>query len=132
VEHQVEKAGYTPVAGSVTRADGTIEAMHRKAENDASKAGLVTRDIRVAGNCEMCQARIEKAALNHQGVFNALWNKETKMLTVGYDDSTTSPEAIEKAIAMIGHDTEHHRAHEETYNNLPACCHYERIDAGAK
>lgn len=129
VEHQVEKAGYTPIAGSVTRADGSIEAMHKKAVNDPTDGSLVTGNIRVAGNCEMCQARIEKAALSHPGVFSAAWSKDTKMLAVGYDYAATSPEAIEKAIANIGHDTEHHRAHEETYNNLPACCHYERIEA---
>jgi mercuric ion binding protein len=103
--------------------------MHRKAANDQAKAGLVKGTIRVAGNCEMCQARIEKAALEHQGVYNAHWDKKTKILTIGYDDSATTTEAIEKVIAIAGHDTEHQRATEDTYNNLPACCHYERIAA---
>ena len=131
VEHQVEKAGYTPVAGSVTRADGSIEAMHKQSGNDHSDSGMATGTVKVAGNCEMCKARIEKAALTQVGVLKAIWDKDSKLLTIGYDAAATSRDAIEKAIAVKGHDTEHHRAHEETYNTLPACCHYERIQAVA-
>lgn len=129
VEHQVEKAGYTPIAGNVTRADGTIEAMHQPSMNDGSERITATKTMRVAGNCEMCQARIEKAVLGQNGVQSASWNKDSKMLDVGFDDTVTSLEVIEKAIAKIGHDTEHHKALEDTYKNLPACCHYERIES---
>ncbi len=127
VKKQVEKAGYTPIAGGVTRADGSVEAMHETAIATPSKNQGTISNIRVAGNCEMCQARIEKAALQHIGVFSASWDKDTKILQLGYDENTTSLEAVEKAIAKIGHDTQHHRAHEEAYKNLPGCCHYERI-----
>ena len=127
VEKQVIKAGYTPIAGSVTRANGNIEAMHQAEAVQANGATTKHATTRVAGNCEMCKARIEKAALQHLGVSAASWNKDTKLLEVDYNSDTTSLEAIEKSIANMGHDTEHHQAHQDAYENLPACCHYERI-----
>lgn len=128
VEDQVKKAGYTPIAASVTRADGSIEAKHESAKTSVDSAAKSKASTRVAGNCEMCKARIETTAMEQNGVLGASWDKDTKILELEYDRNTTSPEAVEKAIARIGHDTEHHRAHKEAYDNLPGCCHYERIE----
>lgn len=132
VEDQVKKAGYTPIAASVTRADGSMEAKHESPKTSVEGASKNIATTRVSGNCEMCKARIETTAMEQDGVFNASWDKNTKILELEYDRNTTSPEAVEKAIARIGHDTEHHRAHKEAYDNLPGCCHYERIEAVQK
>ncbi len=130
VEKQVEKAGYTPIAGGVTRSDGTIEALHGKKNQVATKsAKTVSGKTMVSGNCSMCQARIEKAAMDQVGVLDASWDKNTKILELQYDETTTSVEAVEEAIARVGHDTEHHKAHKEAYENLPGCCQYERIES---
>lgn len=128
VEKKVQKAGYTPIAGSVTRANGQIEAMHKTVQSNTASSALKNATTRVAGNCEMCKARIEKAALDQAGVRSAVWDVKSKMLKVEFDENTTSREAIEKAIAKAGHDTQHHRAHDDAYENLPGCCHYERIN----
>lgn len=127
VESQVEKAGYTPVAASVTRADGTIEASHVSGKGSEINIQHTSASVRVAGNCDMCKARIEKAARDHVGVLNASWDKDSKILQLRLDENATSPEAVEKAIAKAGHDTQNHRAHEGAYKNLPGCCQYERI-----
>ncbi|TDQ32862.1 heavy-metal-associated domain-containing protein [Zeaxanthinibacter enoshimensis] len=130
VEKQVEKAGYTPIAGGVTRSDGTIEALHGKKNQVATKsAKTVSGKTMVSGNCSMCQARIEKAAMDQVGVLDASWDKNTKILELQYDETMTSVEAVEEAIARVGHDTEHHKAHKEAYENLPGCCQYERIES---
>ena len=130
VEKQVEKAGYTPISGEVTRTDGTVEAMHGAQDNPVLDVkNKLTKTTKVAGNCGMCKARIEKAASNQAGVFDAIWDKDSKQLMVTFDQSRTSLEAIEKAIARAGHDTENHQAHKEAYDNLPGCCHYDRIEA---
>jgi len=89
-------------------------------------AGNKTEKIKVLGNCGMCQTRIEKAAKGVEGVQTAEWNKETKMLEVSFDDAKTSADAIEKAVAKVGHDTPNYKADDEVYKNLPGCCHYER------
>ncbi len=133
VEKQVEKAGYTPISGGVTRADGSVEAMHDVQDNPTLDVkNKVTSATRVAGNCGMCKARIEKAASAQTGVFDAIWDKDSKQLMVTFDQTRTSLEAVEKAIARAGHDTEHHRAHAEAYENLPGCCHYDRIEPKKK
>ncbi len=91
-------------------------------------AGTVEKaTFKVAGNCGMCETRIEKAAKSVDGVSAADWNKETKMIEVSFDDSETNIVKVHEAIANVGHDTEMVRADDETYGNLPSCCKYERM-----
>lgn len=80
----------------------------------------------VNGKCEMCEKRIEMAALSVDGVSKADWNKETKMMEVTLNDSKTDVHKVEMAIAKVGHDTKMHKANDETYNELPSCCKYDR------
>jgi mercuric ion binding protein len=79
--------------------------------------------IKVSGNCDMCKARIEKAA-KVDGVSKAEWNKETKLLAVTYEPSKTNTEAIGKKVAASGHDTEKAKAETKVYDKLPGCCKY--------
>ena len=87
-----------------------------------------TEKIEVKGNCGMCEKRIEKAASSVEGVSKADWSKETKKLDVTFDDTKTSLDKIEVAIAKVGHDTPKHKATEDVYNKLPDCCKYERAE----
>lgn len=89
-------------------------------------AGNKTEKFKVYGNCGMCESRIEKAAKSVEGVSKADWNKETKMMEVVFDDTKTNVHKVEMAIAKAGHDTDMHRASDETYEKLPGCCHYDR------
>lgn len=91
-------------------------------------AGEKTEKFKVKGNCGMCEKRIEKAANSVDGVQSADWNKESKMIEVNFDDAKTSTDKIEMAIAKVGHDTPHHKAKEEVYNELPGCCKYDRTE----
>jgi copper chaperone CopZ len=88
-----------------------------------------TEKIEVKGNCGMCEKRIEKAASAVEGVSKADWNKETKKLEVTFDDAKTSLDKVEIAITKVGHDTPHHKAKDEVYNELPGCCKYDRTEA---
>lgn len=87
-----------------------------------------TEKIEVKGNCGMCEKRIEKTASAVEGVSKADWNKETQQLEVTFDDTKTSADKIEVAIAKVGHDTPHHKASKEVYNELPDCCKYDRSE----
>lgn len=89
-------------------------------------AGNKTEKIEVKGNCGMCESRIEKAVKAVDGVSKADWNKETKKLEVTFDDTKTDLDKIEVAVAKVGHDTPHHKAADDVYEKLPACCHYDR------
>lgn len=91
-------------------------------------AGNKTGNFKVAGNCDMCKKRIEKAANQAEGVYSADWNIETKMMKVVLDDSKTDVHKVEMAIAKAGHDSEMHRATDEAYDALPGCCQYQRIN----
>ncbi|MGC9341505.1 MAG: heavy-metal-associated domain-containing protein [Bacteroidales bacterium] len=87
-----------------------------------------TEKFEVKGNCGMCEKRIEKAAKSVDGVTAADWDKETKMIEVSFDDSKTDIHNIHTAIAKAGHDTPMHKASDEVYEKLPACCKYDRSE----
>ncbi|RNC92882.1 MAG: copper chaperone [Allomuricauda sp.] len=124
---QVEKAGYTPITSKIERANGTVEDSEDQkiVLNDKD---LISKEVFVAGNCEQCRARIEKAAKRVKGVGTASWNVDSKILLVNYDPNHTSMENIQKSIANAGHDTQAHQAKDQVYSKLPKCCHYERVD----
>ena len=90
-----------------------------------SKMGKIEHQtIKVSGNCEMCKDRIETAAKSVSGVSSAEWSMDTKMLHVQFDGTKTNSDAIEKAIAKVGHDTEKYKASDDVYKALPECCLY--------
>ena len=82
-----------------------------------------TETIKVSGNCEMCKARIEKAA-KLDGVVKAEWNKKDKTLTATFDQAKTNIEEIGKKVAASGHDTEKVKATDAVFDKLPGCCKY--------
>ena len=82
--------------------------------------------IKVSGNCEQCKDRIETAAKSVSGVSSADWNSETKMLHVQFDGTKTNSDTIQKAIALVGHDTEKYKAADAVYKALPECCLYRK------
>lgn len=82
--------------------------------------------FKVSGNCGMCEKRIEKAAMGVTGVSKADWNKDTKEMTLTFDNSKTSVDKVQTAIAKAGHDTPLHKAEAKDYKALPECCQYER------
>lgn len=82
----------------------------------------------VNGKCEMCEKRIEMAALSIDGVSKADWNKDTKMMELTLNDSKTDVHKVEMAIAKVGHDTKMHKASDEDYNKLNECCKYDRAE----
>jgi hypothetical protein len=50
------------------------------------------------------------------------------MLDISFDAAALDLASISKAIAAAGHDTKDHKASENTYDGLPMCCKYERIE----
>ncbi|MFL5788777.1 MAG: heavy-metal-associated domain-containing protein [Flavisolibacter sp.] len=84
-----------------------------------------TEKLKVYGNCAICKKNIETAS-NSAGATSANWNKKTKWLTVTYDPAKVSNEQIQKKIAAVGYDTENFRGDDKAYNELDACCQYDR------
>ena len=94
-------------------------------------AASKTETIKVSGNCGTCEKHIEKAA-KEAGAEKAKWNKDTKVLTITYDDAKTTSDAIQKKIASVGYDTEKYKGDDKAYNSLDACCQYDRKAADKK
>ncbi len=78
--------------------------------------------ITVNGKCGMCKVKIEKAAKTVKGVKSAVWDKDTKVLTIDYNEKLTDVNAVEKAVAAIGYDAGQEKANVEARKKLPACC----------
>ena len=127
IDSQVGEAGYTAVTTKITRANGSIEESKPNITELTKESELVTKDIFVAGNCGMCKARIEKVANNINGVVKAEWDKNNKMLKLDYDSSQTSIGNISEQVSVAGHDTKYSKAKDDTYNELPGCCQYDRV-----
>ncbi|MFY9151451.1 MAG: efflux RND transporter periplasmic adaptor subunit [Prolixibacteraceae bacterium] len=110
---------------------GGMEVMDMGNHSDSTKGftsseTLRKERIKVSGNCEMCKDRIETAAKSVSGVNSAEWNSETKMMHVQFDGKKTNTDAIQKAIAAVGHDTEKYKASDSVYKELPECCLYRK------
>ncbi|HWC52248.1 MAG TPA: heavy-metal-associated domain-containing protein [Chitinophagaceae bacterium] len=84
--------------------------------------------IKVSGECGMCKKKIEKAAKD-AGATYAVWNTDTKILTLKYNSQSTNSEKIQQKIADVGYDTPKFRATDEAYNKLEQCCQYDRQPA---
>ncbi len=67
--------------------------------------GAATVEFKVNGNCGGCKATIEKAAMI-EGVSEADWSVETKMLTLTYCSETVSLDDVHQKIADAGYSTE--------------------------
>lgn len=81
--------------------------------------------MKVPGECDMCQRRIEKA-LKTEGIKSSYWNVDTQMLTVLYFKKKIDTGKIAALVAATGHDTDKVKAKDEVYNSLPDCCRYKR------
>jgi len=127
IEEKVVDAGYTPVSVEIMRAGGVFETS-QKEEMETAEGESIETTLFVAGNCGMCQARIEKAANDLDGVTEASWDKENKELSVLLNTSQTSLEELSATVAKAGHDTKTAKAEKGVYEKLPGCCQYERVD----
>ena len=99
----------------------TLFAQKNKVSKDT------TTTFEVSGSCEMCKMRIEEAAKGN-GVKSAVWNVDSKMLTLVYDPSVTSSYKVHDRIADAGHDTRLIKAATATYNGLADCCRYRELE----
>lgn len=80
--------------------------------------------IPVRGNCDMCKARIEKAALNTKGVKYANWQADGESLTLIYNSKKTTVSQVSTNIAAVGHEANGVEVADSVYAALPMCCQY--------
>ncbi len=122
---QLEKAAQT-----------SYDDLHSCCKYDRNDFGQINEktvsfSFKVLGNCDMCKSRIEKAALGVDGVYEASWDKNTKMIEFKANGDLDLTK-VHKAIAAVGHDTDKEKAPDDVYNKLPGCCLYDRDIETAK
>ncbi len=83
--------------------------------------------FKVFGACEQCKGRIE-GAVKGRGVKKAIWDVDSKILSLTYNPSQIALDKIENRIVSVGHDLEHKKAKDVVYKELPSCCHYREMD----
>jgi periplasmic mercuric ion binding protein len=92
---------------------------------NSAPEGSQTEKFKVWGNCGMCKKTIERS-LKQDGIYNADWDKESKMIEVEYDVKKINRQKIDSLIASVGYDTENVRGNDSAYAQLHECCQYER------
>jgi copper chaperone CopZ len=83
-----------------------------------------TEEIKIltSAQCGQCKTRIETAMAYEKGIVKSELDVDSKVLTVTYKPSKTTPDKIRKAINDIGYDADNTLANAEAYSKLPACC----------
>ena len=76
----------------------------------------------------MCKERIEKALSYEKGIKSAVLDVKTKIVTVTYNPSKITPEAIRKAITKTGYDADDMPADKDSYAKLPPCCKKDSVE----
>ncbi len=84
-----------------------------------------TETFAVSGECKTCKKKIEAAA-KEAGATYAVWNVDSKKLTVKYNSDAATTESIQQHIAGAGYDTPLAKASDSAYNSLDECCQYQR------
>ena len=85
----------------------------------------IQKTLKVKGNCGMCKERIENA-VNEISSASGIWDADSQVLTLRYDETQTNLDAIARKIAAVGHDNEMYAAEASVYESLPGCCLYSR------
>ncbi|MFL5787461.1 MAG: cation transporter [Flavisolibacter sp.] len=99
----------------------SIITFHSQAQSDS------TISFKVHGVCVQCKQRIQNA-LKVKGVHSAIWDVNTKILSVNYSPSIITSRQLHKKVAGVGHDTELEKADDKIYKSLPECCHYREME----
>jgi periplasmic mercuric ion binding protein len=81
-----------------------------------------TIEILTSAVCDMCKERIEGGLAFEKGVKSSTLDVETKIATVVYNPTKTSPVQLRKTISKLGYDADTIPANQAAYNKLPACC----------
>ena len=78
----------------------TVNAQNDKMKTESAKKSE-TVTFKVWGNCGTCKKNIEKS-VKVDGVNKAEWNKDTKIMTISFDNSKITLEQIQKKLLRLG------------------------------
>ncbi len=81
-----------------------------------------TIKIKTSAVCEQCKDRIEKSLAFEKGVKKAMLDVDTKIVTITYNPSKTTPDDLRKTISKLGYDADNVAKDKAAYAKLPSCC----------
>ncbi|MDZ7605086.1 MAG: heavy metal-associated domain-containing protein [Cyclobacteriaceae bacterium] len=87
-----------------------------------ANAQAETVEIKTSAICGMCKSTIEKALAFEKGVEKSNLDVKTKIVTVQYDASKTTPDKIRQCIAKAGYNADDVKREEKAYTKLDDCC----------
>ena len=88
----------------------------------AAKKGTEMVQFKTSAVCDMCKSRLEKSLAYEKGVQAANLDVPSKVLTVTYNPTKTTPEALRTAVQKTGYDADAVTADARAYDRLPECC----------
>ena len=89
---------------------------------EVATAKIAEIKVKTSAQCGQCKDRLERAMAFEKGIISSDLNVKSKIFTIKYKPSKTTPEKIRKAISETGYDADEMVANTKAYNNLPACC----------
>ena len=93
--------------------------------NNEDQKSLKKTTFKVWGNCEMCQNTIQ-TSLKTKGINSAIWNVDSKIIAIEYDENEIKEGELHRLIASEGYDTQLEKGDDFAYENLHECCKYSR------
>lgn len=90
-----------------------------------NKTSVVEKSFHVWGNTTKCKTNIESACTAN-GVNQAIWDENTKLLKLKIDTSLVSYNTVLKQVANVGYDNELFFGNDYAYSKLDPSSQYER------
>lgn len=92
--------------------------------NTAKAQDATTAELKVKTSavCDMCKETMEKHMAFEKGVKKSNLDVDSKILTVTYNPTKTTPEKIRLAVSKSGYDADDVKADPKAYKKLDACC----------
>jgi periplasmic mercuric ion binding protein len=87
-----------------------------------SEENISKVEIKTSSICEHCKENIENALNKVDGVKKSDLDLDTKIVTVDYDSTKTSPDEIRQTISKAGYNADDVKRDRKAYKNLPKCC----------
>ena len=78
--------------------------------------------VKTSAICSQCKDRIEQGMAYEKGIKDIVLDVDTKIATITYNPSKTTPDVIRQAISRLGYDADTIPANKDAYNKLPPCC----------
>jgi len=93
-----------------------------KAQTKNKTSNIESIKIKTSAVCDECKATIEKAVSHEMGIKKSNLDVKTKICTVQFDNTKTTPEKIRLAISNSGYDADNVKANKTAYDKLSPCC----------